>query len=64
MESILWALWSIKFVVFLAIQAFIAATVVGALIAGLYQLVRRWVHGILDKSESHILASATVQERK
>jgi hypothetical protein len=47
MESLL---WTVKFVLFLAMEVFVVATVGAVLITGLYQFIRDRVRSIQDKS--------------
>jgi len=59
MES---AMLTIKFVVLYGFEVFVVAVVAATVIAGLYQLVRSQVRGILDRvREREALAPATAR---
>jgi hypothetical protein len=60
MESIL---WTVKFVLFLAMEVFVVATVGAVLITGLYQFIRDRVHSIRDKVRENSIP-ALVAARK
>lgn len=56
-------MWTAKFMLFLGIQVFVVATVVAALIAGLYQLIRSIAHTILGRvGGSRAFASSTARD--
>jgi hypothetical protein len=60
MESIM---LTIKFVMMYGFMVFVVAVVGATVLAGLYQLIRDQVQGIVDKArEGRALGSATVQQ--